>query len=54
MHTLLGDKDDAIRLLRQYLAANPQRASSLRTDPGWWFRDLEKDARFRQAVGGTQ
>jgi hypothetical protein len=53
VYTLLGDKNEAIRLLKAYLAANPQRASSLRTDPGWWFRDLEKDPRFQQAVGGS-
>jgi serine/threonine-protein kinase len=51
VYTLLGDKDEAIRLLKQYLAANPQRAASLRADPGWWFRDLERDSRYRQAVG---
>jgi eukaryotic-like serine/threonine-protein kinase len=53
VYTLLGDKDRAIGLLKQYLAANPQRAASLRSDPGWWFRDLERDPRFVQAVGGA-
>ena len=53
VYTLLGDKGEAIRLLKQYVAANPQRAESLRSDPGWLFRDLEKDPRYRQAVGGT-
>jgi serine/threonine-protein kinase len=51
VYTLLGDKEEAIRLLKQYLAANPQRTASLRADPGWYFRDLEKDPRYRQAVG---
>jgi eukaryotic-like serine/threonine-protein kinase len=53
VYTLLGDRDDAIRLLKEYLAANPQRAVSLRSDPGWFFRDLDRDdPRFRQIVGG--
>ena len=51
VYTLLGDKADAVRLLKEHFAANPQRAVSLRDDPGWWFRDLENDPRFRQAVG---
>ncbi|MGH7618402.1 MAG: hypothetical protein ACREPM_14360, partial [Gemmatimonadaceae bacterium] len=53
VYTLLGDKDEAIRLLKLYVAANPQRTEALRSDPGWMFRDLERDSRFRQAVGGA-
>src|SRR5262249_39160357 len=33
VYTLLGDHDDAIRLLKDYFAANPNRASSLANDP---------------------
>ncbi len=51
VYTLLGDRADAVRLLKQYVAANPQRAPSLRDEPGWWFRDLESDPQFRQLVG---
>ena len=51
VHTLLGDTDDAIRLLKEYLAANPQRLQSMRNDPGWWFKDLEREPRFRQLLG---
>jgi len=54
VYTLLGDKDDAIRLLKQYLAVNPGKAEGLRDDAGWWFRSLEGDPRFRQAVGSKQ
>ena len=53
VYTILGDKDEAIRLLKEYLAANPSRAASLRSDPGWWFKDLERDPRFRQLVGAA-
>ena len=35
----------------QKFAANPQRAQSLRDEPGWWFRPLQGDPRFRQLVG---
>jgi serine/threonine-protein kinase len=53
VHTVLGDKSDAIRLLKSYIAANPQRRGSLKADPGWWFRDLRDDPAFRQLVGAS-
>lgn len=51
VYALLGDKNDAFRLLKEYLAANPGKADGLRDDPGWYFRPLEDDPRWRQAVG---
>ncbi len=51
--TLLGDKAEAIRLLKAYLAVNPQRIASLKDDPGWWFRDLRDEPAFRQVVGAV-
>jgi serine/threonine-protein kinase len=50
VYTLLGDKDQAINMLKQYLAVNPTKASTLRDDPGWWFRDISTDQRFQHAV----
>ncbi|MEA3247345.1 MAG: serine/threonine-protein kinase [Gemmatimonadota bacterium] len=51
VYTLLGDDADAVRLLKSYIAANPQRAKGLRDEPGWWFRDLERNPQYRQLVG---
>jgi len=51
VYTLLGDNAAAVRLLKEYLAANPQRAKGLRDEPGWWFRELETDAAYRQLIG---
>jgi serine/threonine-protein kinase len=51
VHTILGDTAAALRLLTAYLAANPQRVSSLRNDPGWWFRDISSTDGFRRLVG---
>lgn len=51
VYTLLGDNEAAVRMLKQYLAANPQRAKGLRDEPGWWFRGLETDAAYRQLIG---
>jgi serine/threonine-protein kinase len=53
-YTILGDKSDAIRLLKEYLAVNPQRAVTMRDDAGWWFRDIEKDPQFRLLVGNSK
>lgn len=49
--TLLGDHDEAMRLLRIYVAANPQRRDALRTDPGWWYRPLASRADYRNLMG---
>ncbi len=48
---LAGDKDEALRSLGVFLAANPDRRASLADDPGWWFRSLESDPGFRALVG---
>ncbi len=34
VYTLLGDQDEALKLLKVYLAANPQRRSNYAEDPG--------------------
>jgi serine/threonine-protein kinase len=53
VYSLLNDRDNAIRLLKLYLASNSQIVETFRDDPGWWFRDLTPDPRFRQLVGGN-
>ncbi len=53
VYTILGDKVDAVRLLKEYFAANPGMARTTGKDPGWWFKDLENDPDFRRAVGST-
>ena len=50
-YTILGDKPEAVRLLKDHLAVNPQKVASLAADPGWAFRDLASEAGFRQLVG---
>ena len=50
-YTMLGDKPEAVRLLKAYLAVNPQKVNGLRDEPGWAFRDLASDASYRQLVG---
>ncbi|MDQ8164522.1 MAG: protein kinase [Gemmatimonadota bacterium] len=47
----LGDKTEAVRLLKVYLAVNPQKIAGFRDDPGWQYRDLTTDPAYRQLVG---
>ena len=49
---LLGDKDEALKALKTYLTANPQRREGLAEDPGWWFRGIQDDPRFQELVRG--
>ena len=46
--TILGDRDDAIALLKRYIAANPTHAFTRGGDISWWWRDLKSDPRFVQ------
>jgi TolB-like protein/tRNA A-37 threonylcarbamoyl transferase component Bud32 len=48
---ILGDKDEAIRLLTTYLAANPQARAAMAKDDSWWLKDLRSDPRWRSLMG---
>jgi len=47
----LGDRDESLRLLAQYLAANPQDRMTIANDQSWWWRGVRDDPRFKQLVG---
>jgi len=49
--TMLGDKAEAIRLLKIHLSVNPQKVASFRDDPGWQYRDLQSEPAYKQLVG---
>jgi serine/threonine-protein kinase len=51
VHLLAGDKAEALRSLKVYLAANPSRIKDFTPDPGWRFRDLQTEPGFRDLVG---
>jgi TolB-like protein/tRNA A-37 threonylcarbamoyl transferase component Bud32 len=51
VHMILGDHDEALRLLSTYVAANPQFRATMAKDQTWWFRDLRSDPRYRTLVG---
>jgi serine/threonine protein kinase len=51
VRTILGDKTEALRLLKTYLAANPEHRKGMAETQSWWWRDLKDDPRFREMVG---
>ena len=50
----LGDKADAIRLLKAYFAANPQRLATFAQDAGWQLKSLSDSPEFKQLVGAAK
>jgi serine/threonine-protein kinase len=51
VYELAGDAGQAIDALKLYFTANPSQRSNFADDPGWMFRDLSADPRFRRLVG---
>ncbi len=51
VRAMLGDRDEAFRLLGTYIAVNPQVRASMARDETWWLRDLRKDSRYRALAG---
>jgi serine/threonine-protein kinase len=52
LRDLLGERDEALDLLQQYLVAHPEHRSGFASPRGsWWWRGLRSDPRFRQLVG---
>ena len=49
---LVGDKEEALKALKSYLAANPGRRVTLAGETNWWFRSLENDPDFQALVAG--
>jgi eukaryotic-like serine/threonine-protein kinase len=53
-YTILGDKADAVRLLKINFAVNPQKIPAYRDEAGWQFRDLANDPGFKLLVGSAR
>ena len=50
LRNILGDRDEALRLLTLYLATNPQERAGVANDHTWWFAGLRDDRRFQALV----
>ncbi len=47
---VMGDREEALKVLERYLATNPQDRASIARDETWFFRGLRKDPRFLALV----
>jgi hypothetical protein len=54
VRVMLGDHDEAVRLLKDYLTVNPhhRRGFANRTAP--WWRDLQDNPKFKALIAGLQ
>jgi len=50
-YLLLGDRDEALRLMKQQIAANAAHRVGLARSTHWWWRDIKDDPRFKQLIG---
>jgi hypothetical protein len=53
MRELLGERDQALALLKEYLLAHPEHRQLYATSQSWWWSGLRTDARFRTIVGAA-
>ena len=53
IRVILGDKDEALKLLKQYLVANPEHRAGMAETQSWWWRDLKNDPRYKEMVGSA-
>ena len=51
VYVMLGDKEEALRLLDRYLVANPKHREGFRKIVHWWWRPLQDDPRFKALIG---
>ncbi len=49
----LGDKDDVVRLLTRYFAANPQQHEFAKLDQSWWWDSVRDYPGYKALVGGN-
>jgi citrate synthase len=50
IRSLMGDRDEALRLLKEYLIAHPEHRALFAQSQHWWWRDLKTDLRFKALV----
>jgi hypothetical protein len=48
---MLGDKGEALRLLDEYLVANPKHREGFRKIVHWWWRPIQDDPQFKALIG---
>jgi serine/threonine-protein kinase len=51
IRTMIGDEDEAIRLLQVYLTSNPAHREGFVKNSAWWWKPLRDDPRFQALIG---
>ena len=51
---LLGDRDEALGLIKVYLSEHPDHRAGIAASRSWVWRDFHKDPRFQDLVGASR
>ncbi len=51
VRVMLGDKEEAFRLLDEYFTANPKHREGFRKNVHWWWRPIKEEPRFKALIG---
>jgi len=51
VRVMLGDREEALRLLDEYFTANPKHREGFRKSVHWWWRPIQNDPRFKAIIG---
>jgi hypothetical protein len=54
MRVILGDQDEAVRLIADYLTVNPEHRRGFASRTGWWWRDLQSNGKFKALIAGAR
>jgi serine/threonine-protein kinase len=54
LRNIMNDREEALRLVGSYLAANPQDRATMAKDYTWWWAGIRDDPRFRSLVGAPR
>ncbi|MDH4130768.1 MAG: protein kinase [Gemmatimonadota bacterium] len=54
MWLLAGDTTESLNQITAFLVANPSRKADFRDNPGWWFRGISEDPRYKAIVGSSR
>jgi len=52
VRVMLGQQDEAIRLIEDYLTVNPDHRRGFTARTVWWWRDLQANKKFQRMIAG--
>jgi len=54
IRVILGDHDEAVRLIADYLTVKPGHRKGFATRTGWWWRDIQGNPKFKALIAGAR